>query len=141
MKRCSRGSIQLRASRRPQLSAAMFRWGQTRQSDSVRSSLRRAEESKSVRNCVIMDTAVLRGIKNAPLLLGDNVLVGPRAHLTGCTIEDDVFLATGATIFNGAHIGRRSEVRINGIVHIRTRLPAGSTVPLNWIAVGDPANI
>ena len=92
-------------------------------------------------NCVIMDTAVLRGIKNAPLLLGDNVLVGPRAHLTGCTIEDDVFLATGATIFNGAHIGRRSEVRINGIVHIRTRLPAGSTVPLNWIAVGDPANI
>jgi carbonic anhydrase/acetyltransferase-like protein (isoleucine patch superfamily) len=92
-------------------------------------------------NCVIMDTAVLRGIKNAPLVLGDNVLVGPRAYLTGCTIEDDVFLATGATIFNGAHIGRRSEVRINGIVHIRTRLPTGSTVPLNWIAVGDPANI
>lgn len=92
-------------------------------------------------NCVIMDTAVLRGIRNSTLTIGNNVLVGPRAYLTGCTIEDDVFLATGCTIFNGAQIGRQSEVRINGIVHLRTRLPEGSTVPLNWIAVGDPVSI
>jgi carbonic anhydrase/acetyltransferase-like protein (isoleucine patch superfamily) len=92
-------------------------------------------------NCVIMDTAVLRGIKGSELTLGNNVLVGPRAYLTGCTVEDDVFLATGCTVFNGAHIGRKSEVRINGIVHLKTRLPEGSTVPLNWIAVGDPASI
>ncbi|GGF27818.1 hypothetical protein GCM10011611_37260 [Aliidongia dinghuensis] len=92
-------------------------------------------------NCVIMDTAVLRGIKGAPLTIGDNVLVGPRAYLTGCTIEDDVFLATGSAVFNGAHIGGKSEVRVNGIVHLRTRLPEGSMVPLNWIAVGDPAVI
>ena len=44
-------------------------------------------------NCVIMDTAVLRGLKHAKLTLGDNVLVGPHAYLTGCTIGDDVFLA------------------------------------------------
>jgi carbonic anhydrase/acetyltransferase-like protein (isoleucine patch superfamily) len=92
-------------------------------------------------NCVIMDAAVLRGVKHAPLTLGDNVLVGPRAYLSGCTVEEDVFLATGCTVFNGAHIGRKSEVRINGIVHLKTRLPEGSTVPLNWIAVGDPAQI
>jgi carbonic anhydrase/acetyltransferase-like protein (isoleucine patch superfamily) len=92
-------------------------------------------------NCVIMDTAVLRGVKHSPLTLGDNVLVGPRAYLSGCTVEDDVFLATGCTVFNGARIGRKSEVRINGIVHLKTRLADGSTVPLNWIAVGDPAQI
>jgi len=92
-------------------------------------------------NCVIMDTAVLRGVKHAPLALGDNVLVGPRAYLSGCTVEDDVFLATGCTVFNGAHIGRQCEVCINGIVHLKTRLAGGSTVPLNWIAVGDPAQI
>lgn len=92
-------------------------------------------------NCVIMDTAVLRGLKHSKLTLGDNVLVGPHAYLTGCTIEDDVFLATGCTIFNGAIIGRQSEVRINAIVHLKTRLPRGSMVPLNWIAVGDPAVI
>lgn len=92
-------------------------------------------------NCVIMDTAVLRGVRNAPLRVGDNVLIGPRACLTGCVIEDEVFLATGCTIFNGARVGRGAEVRINGIVHLRTVLPAGATVPVNWIAAGDPAVI
>ena len=88
-----------------------------------------------------MDTAVLRGVRGAPLVLGDNVLVGPRSYLTGCTVEDEAFLATGCTVFNGARIGRGAEVRINGIVHIRTALPAWATVPLGWIAVGDPAQI
>ncbi len=92
-------------------------------------------------NCVIMDTAVIRGVRGNPVTIGDNVLVGPRAYLTGCTIADEVFLATGATVFNGARIGRGTEVRINGIVHLRTVLPAGATVPIGWIAVGDPAEI
>jgi carbonic anhydrase/acetyltransferase-like protein (isoleucine patch superfamily) len=92
-------------------------------------------------NCVIMDTAVLRGVRNNPLVIGDNVLVGPRAYMTGCNVEDEAFIATGATVFNGAHIGRRAEVRINGIVHLRTMLAEGATVPLGWIAVGDPAEI
>ena len=92
-------------------------------------------------NCIIMDTAVLRGVKGSPLTLGDNVLVGPRAYLTGCSIDDEAFLATGSTVFNGAVIGRGAEVRINGIVHLRTVLPANATVPLGWIAVGDPARI
>src|SRR5262249_950721 len=60
---------------------------------------------------------------------------------TGCTVESEVILATGATVFNGARIGRGAEVRVNAIVHLRTVLPAGATVPLGWIAVGDPAEI
>ena len=92
-------------------------------------------------NCVVMDGAVLRGIRGNPLRIGDNVLIGPRAYLTGCTIEQNVFIATGATIFNGAVIGERVEICINGIVHIRTRLPPDAVVPLGWIAVGDPAEI
>ena len=92
-------------------------------------------------NCVIMDTAVLRGVRSAPLVLGDNVLVGPRACLTGCTVEDEAFLAAGSTVFNGARIGTAAEVRINGVVHIRTVLPAGAVVPIGWVAVGDPAQI
>ncbi|MDH3919451.1 MAG: gamma carbonic anhydrase family protein [Rhodospirillales bacterium] len=92
-------------------------------------------------NCVIMDTAVIRGTRRNPVAIGDNVLVGPRAYLSGCSIEDNAFLATGATIFNGARIGARSEVRVNGIVHLKTVLPPDTVVPLNWIAVGDPAEI
>ena len=32
-------------------------------------------------NCVVMDTAVLRGVRGNPLTIGDNVLVGPRVYL------------------------------------------------------------
>jgi carbonic anhydrase/acetyltransferase-like protein (isoleucine patch superfamily) len=92
-------------------------------------------------NCVVMDTAVICGVRGKPVTIGDNVLVGPRAYLTGCTVAENVFLATGATVFNGARLGARAEVRINGIVHLRTVLPEDAVVPLNWIAVGDPARI
>jgi carbonic anhydrase/acetyltransferase-like protein (isoleucine patch superfamily) len=92
-------------------------------------------------DCIIMEQAVIRGAPGFPARLGNAILVGPHAYLTGCVVEESVFLATGTTIFNGAHIGTKAEVRINGVVHIKTQLPAGSTVPIGWVAVGDPAQI
>ena len=91
--------------------------------------------------CVVMENAVLRGTKRHPLRVGDGVLVGPRAHLTGCTVGDHAFLATGATLFNGATVGARAEVRINGVVHVNSKLAEDETVPINWIAAGDPARL
>jgi len=91
--------------------------------------------------CIVMENAVVRGLGRHPAILGDHVLVGPHAHLSGCTVEDDAFIATGASIFNGARIGRRATVRINGIVHIRTRVPADMVVPIGWVAIGDPARL
>jgi carbonic anhydrase/acetyltransferase-like protein (isoleucine patch superfamily) len=84
---------------------------------------------------------VLRATRRHPLGIGDHVLVGPRAYLSGCVIEDNVFLATGTTVLNGARVGARTEVRINGVVHLRTALPPGSVVPIGWVAVGDPPSI
>ena len=55
--------------------------------------------------------------------------------------EDEVFLATGVAVFPGASVGRGSEVRINAVVHVNTRLAEGTTVPIGWIAVGDPAEL
>jgi carbonic anhydrase/acetyltransferase-like protein (isoleucine patch superfamily) len=92
-------------------------------------------------HCIVMEHAVLRASTRHPLRVGNHVLIGPRAYLTGCTIEDEVFLATGATIFNGARVGRGAEVRVNGVVHIRTVLGPGTLVPIGWVAVGDPAHI
>ncbi|MFI9155453.1 hypothetical protein [Streptomyces sp. NPDC053367] len=40
-----------------------------------------------------------------------------------------------------ADAGTRSEVRIDGVVQLRTALPADSMVPIGWAAVGDPARI
>jgi hypothetical protein len=90
---------------------------------------------------IVMENAVIRGTGRHPTRLGASVLVGPRAYLTGCIVEDSVFLAAGATVFNGAHIGTRSEVRINGVIHIKTVLAPDSVVPIGWIAVGDPAEV
>jgi carbonic anhydrase/acetyltransferase-like protein (isoleucine patch superfamily) len=56
-------------------------------------------------------------------------------------VEDEVFIATGASIFHSATLRARSEVRINGVVHLKTELPEGATVPIGWIAVGTPAAI
>jgi len=91
--------------------------------------------------CVVMENAVIRGTGRHTVRVGDHVLVGPRAYLSGCTVEDEVFLATGTTVFNGATIGARAEVRVNGVVHVNTVLPAGAVIPIGWVAVGDPAQI
>jgi carbonic anhydrase/acetyltransferase-like protein (isoleucine patch superfamily) len=93
------------------------------------------------RNVIVMENAVVRAGPKHPCSIGDHCLIGPHAHITGCTIEEQVFVATGASIFHGAHVGKGSEVRINGIVHLKTRLAPGSSVPIGWIAVGDPARI
>ncbi len=91
--------------------------------------------------CIVMENAVVRGSVKHPCLIGDYCLIGPNAHVTNCELEDEVFIATGAAIFHGAHLGRGSEVRVHATVHLRTRLEPGSTVPIGWVAVGDPARI
>lgn len=91
--------------------------------------------------CIVMENAVVRGRDGHPTRLGRNTLVGPHAHVNGAVVEDDVFLATGASIFPGARIGAGSEVRIGAVVQVNTVLPEGSTVPIGWVAAGDPAQL
>ena len=91
--------------------------------------------------CVVMENAVIRGTPKHPLRIGDRVLAGPSAYLSGCTIDDEAFLATGSAVFDGAHIGYRAEVRVNGTEHLRTVLPDEAVVPIGWVAVGDPAEV
>jgi carbonic anhydrase/acetyltransferase-like protein (isoleucine patch superfamily) len=93
------------------------------------------------RECIIMENAVLRSSARHSLSIGNNCLVGPNAHVVGCTVDDEVFIATGAAVFHSAHLGKGSEVRINGVVHLKTHLAAGATVPIAWVAVGDPAQV
>jgi len=62
-------------------------------------------------------------------------------HVVGCTVEDEVFIATGAAIFHSAHLGKGSEIRINAVVHLKSHLEPGALVPIGWIAVGNPAKL
>ena len=56
-------------------------------------------------------------------------------------VEDNAFLATGTTAFNGARIGIGAVVAINAVVRIRANLPAGARVPIGWVAAGDPTEV
>ncbi len=92
-------------------------------------------------NVIVMENALIRATSTNPVHIGDHVLVGPMASLSGATVGDEVFLATGTRVFNGARIGARSEVRINAVVHLRTVLPEETVVPIAWVAVGQPMQL
>ncbi len=92
-------------------------------------------------NCVVMENAVVRGRTGYKATLGDNVLVGPHAHVNGAVVGDNAFIATNAAAFPGSRMGVASTIRIGGVLHVNSRLPDGKFVPINWVAVGDPAAI
>jgi gamma-carbonic anhydrase len=91
--------------------------------------------------CVVMENALVRGRAKTPAVLGDDVLVGPHAHVNGAVVGEGSFLATGCALFPGVRLGRDVEVRIHGVVHVNTSLEDGALVPIGWVAVGDPAQI
>ena len=72
---------------------------------------------------------------------GRDILIGPHAHVNGSTIEDEVFIATGASLFPGSVAGSRSELRINSVLHVNSRLAPETIIPIGWIAAGDPAQL
>jgi carbonic anhydrase/acetyltransferase-like protein (isoleucine patch superfamily) len=101
-----------------------------------------AETAGSVvigRDCIVMENAVIRGRPGRPARIGDSVLVGPHAHLNGCEVGDCAFVATGASAFPGSRVGERAEMRINSVLHVNSALGKDQTLPIGWVAVGNPA--
>lgn len=90
---------------------------------------------------VMMENALVRGRSRHPATVGDSVLIGPHVHLNGATVEDEVFIATGASLFPGSVAGQGSELRINSVLHVNSRLAPETTVPIGWVAAGDPAQL
>jgi carbonic anhydrase/acetyltransferase-like protein (isoleucine patch superfamily) len=92
-------------------------------------------------DCVVMEQAVLRAAGRFNLSLGHQVLVGPHAYLTGCSVGAQSFLATGSRIFNGAKLGRACVVALDGKVHIDTELADDARIPIGFAAFGRPARV
>src|SRR3954452_8159571 len=80
--------------------------------------------------CVVMENALVRARAAHPVVLGDDVLVGPHGHVNGAVIGDGSFIATGASLFPGARLGPVVEVPINGVVHVNSELGDGAVVPI-----------
>src|SRR6266403_1770302 len=52
-------------------------------------------------HCIILENAVIRSTSRHSARIGNHCLIGPNAHVTGCTLKDEVFIATGAAGFHG----------------------------------------
>lgn len=94
-------------------------------------------------HAVVMENAVIKAsggsVLQYPVSIGDRCIIGPHAYVVGATIGNGCFVASGAKIFNGAVLEDGAGVALGAIVHVKTRLPAASSVPMMHIAYGDPA--
>ena len=88
---------------------------------------------------VIMENAVLRGTLRRSLVMGDRVLAGPHAQLTGGGIAHEVFIAADAMVLSGARLGRVASVAVGAVVHLGAIVAPQAQIPTGWVAVGDPA--
>lgn len=63
--------------------------------------------------------------KVLPTIVGDNVTIGHSAVLHGCTIEDEAFIGTSATLLDGAYVEKHAMVASGALVRQNTRIPSG----------------
>jgi carbonic anhydrase/acetyltransferase-like protein (isoleucine patch superfamily) len=75
----------------------------------------------------IQDGAILHcTYQKAPLNIGNNVSVGHRAIVHGCTIHDNVLIGMGAIVMDHAVVGENSIIAAGAIVLENTVVPAGT---------------
>lgn len=81
----------------------------------------------------IQDGAVLHADPGFPANIGSGCVVGHRAILHGCTVEDECLVGMNATVLNGARIGAGSVVGAGAVV------PEGREFPPRSLILGIPA--
>jgi carbonic anhydrase/acetyltransferase-like protein (isoleucine patch superfamily) len=70
-----------------------------------------------------------------PTIIGNDVTVGHRVMLHGCTIEDACLIGMSATILDGAVIGKESIVGAGSLVTKNKKFPPRSLI------LGSPAKV
>ena len=95
-------------------------------------------EMDSVRigkNTNIQDGAVLHVDPGWPLTIADNVTVGHKAMLHGCSIGEGTLIGINAVVLNGAEIGSGCIIGANALVTEGKKIPDGSMV------LGSPGRV
>ena len=70
-----------------------------------------------------------------PTIIGDDVTIGHKVMLHGCTIEDGCLVGMNATILDGAIIGKGSIVGAHSLVTQNKKFPPNSLI------MGSPAKV
>ena len=83
----------------------------------------------------IQDLSVLHADIGMPLTIGEDVTVGHRVMLHGCSIGDGSLIGIGAVVLNGAKIGRSCLVGAGSLV------TEGKEFPDGCLIMGSPARV
>ncbi len=81
-------------------------------------------------HCVVHVTT-----RTHPTVIGDDVTVGHRAVLHGCTVHDRCLVGIGAIVLDGAVVGPDAMVGAGALV------PPGMVVPPGKLVLGAPAKV
>lgn len=83
----------------------------------------------------VQDGAMIHTTREWPTLIGADCVLGHRAHLEGCTVEDGCLIGAGALVLNRARVGAGAVVAAAALVREDTVVPPGA------LAFGVPATI
>jgi carbonic anhydrase/acetyltransferase-like protein (isoleucine patch superfamily) len=83
----------------------------------------------------IQDLTMIHVDEGVPCTVGDDVGVGHRAILHGCTVEDFCLIGMGAILLNHVTVGTGSVVAAGAL------LPEGMQVPPGSLVMGVPAKV
>jgi carbonic anhydrase/acetyltransferase-like protein (isoleucine patch superfamily) len=84
----------------------------------------------------VQDGAIVHVMRDThPTTIGNDVTIGHRALLHGCTIEDRCLIGMGAIVLNGAHVGSLSIVAAGSLV------TEGTIVPPRSLVMGSPSKV
>ncbi|RXJ93982.1 gamma carbonic anhydrase family protein [Malaciobacter molluscorum] len=83
----------------------------------------------------IQDLSMIHTDVDTQTIIGDNVTIGHKVMLHGCTIKDNCLIGMSATILDNAIIGEGSIVGANSLV------TQGKEFPPNSLIMGSPAKV
>lgn len=86
-------------------------------------------------NSNIQDNVVVHVDARHPVCVGNNVTVGHRAMIHGCTLHDNTLIGIGATVLDGAIIGK------NTLIGAHTLVGEGKEIPEGVLVLGAPARV
>jgi carbonic anhydrase/acetyltransferase-like protein (isoleucine patch superfamily) len=83
----------------------------------------------------IQDGTIVHTTHNWPTVIGADCVVGHRAHLEGCVVEDGCLIGSGSLVLN------RATVRTGAVVAAAALIREDMVVPPGALALGVPATI
>ena len=87
------------------------------------------------KNTNVQDLSMIHTDTHTKTILGDNVTIGHKVMLHGCTVEDNCLIGMSATILDNAVIGEGSIVGANSLV------TQGKKFPPRSLILGSPAKV